>query len=67
MYGLADYDDKTSVAGYGISSKYNMHSVGAETALGHEYQNGLNSETGLRYTHLMTNDYTDSIGQKVEN
>lgn len=67
IYGLADYDDKTSVAGYGISSKYNMHSVGAETALGHEYQNGLNPETGLRYTHLMPNDYTDSIGQKVEN
>ena len=67
IYGLADYDDKTSVAGYGISSKYNMHSVGAETALGHEYQNGLNPETGLRYTHLMSNDYTDSIGQKVEN
>lgn len=67
IYGLADYDDKTSVAGYGISSKYNMHSIGAETALGHEYQNGLNPETGLRYTHLMPNDYTDSIGQKVEN
>ena len=67
IYGLADYDDKTSVAGYGISSKYNIHSVGAETALGHEYQNGLNPETGLRYTHLMPNDYTDSIGQKVEN
>ena len=67
IYGLADYDDKTSVAGYGISSKYNIHSVGAETALGHEYQNGLTPETGLRYTHLMPNDYTDSIGQKVEN
>ena len=67
IYGLADYDDKTSVAGYGINSKYNIHSVGAETALGHEYQNGLNPETGLRYTHLMPNDYTDSIGQKVEN
>ncbi len=67
IYGLADYDDKTSVAGYGISSKYNIHSVGAETALGHEYQNGLNPETGLRYAHLMPNDYTDSIGQKVEN
>lgn len=67
IYGLADYDDKTSVAGYGISSKYNIHSVVAETALGYEYQNGLNPETGLRYTHLMPNDYTDSIGQKVEN
>lgn len=67
IYGLADYDDKTSVVGYGISSKYNIHSVGAETALGHEYQNGLNPEAGLRYTHLMPNDYTDSIEQKVEN
>ena len=67
IYGFADYEDKTSVAGYGISSKYNMHSVGAETALGHEYPNGLNPEAGLRYTHLMPNDYTDSIKQKVEN
>lgn len=67
IYGFADYDDKTSVAGYGISSKYNMHSVGAETALGHEYPNGLNPEAGLRYTHLMPNDYTDSIKQKIEN
>lgn len=67
IYGFADYEDKTSVAGYGISSKYNMHSVGAETALGHEYPNGLNPEAGLRYTHLMPNDYTDSINQKVEN
>ena len=67
IYGFADYEDKTSVAGYGISSKYNMHSVGAETALGHEYPNGLNPEAGLRYTHLMPNDYTDSINQKIEN
>ena len=67
IYGFADYEDKTSVAGYGISSKYNMHSVGAETALGHEYPNGLNPEVGLRYTHLMPNDYTDSINQKIEN
>ena len=67
IYGFADYEDKTSVAGYGISSKYNMHSVGAETALGHEYPNGLNPEAGLRYTHLMPNDYTDSIKQKIEN
>ena len=67
IYGFADYDDKTSVAGYGISSKYNIHSVGAETALGHEYPNGLNPEAGLRYTHLMPNDYTDSINQKIEN
>lgn len=67
IYGFADYEDKTSVAGYGISSKYNMHSVGVETALGHEYPNGLNPEAGLRYTHLMPNDYTDSINQKIEN
>ncbi len=67
IYGFAGYEDKTSVAGYGISSKYNMHSVGAETALGHEYPNGLNPEAGLRYTHLMPNDYTDSINQKIEN
>ena len=67
IYGFADYEDKTSVAGYDISSKYNMHSVGAETALGHEYPNGLNPEAGLRYTHLMPNDYTDSIKQKIEN
>ena len=53
IYGFADYDDKTSVAGYGISSKYNIHSVGAETALGYEYHNGLNPKAGLRYTYLI--------------
>ena len=62
MYALADYEDKTNVSGYGINSKYNMHSVGAETALGYDYLSGITTEAGLRYTHLMPNGYQDSIG-----
>ena len=67
LYGLADNREKTAIGKYGVSSNYDTHYIGAETYVGYEYLNGITPEMGVRYTYLMPDDYTDSLGQKVKN
>ena len=66
-YGAAKYDEKSDVAGHSVTAKYDVHYTGLETALGHDFANGLTPEFGLRTTYLMPDDYEDSLGQKVTN
>ena len=66
-YGAAKYDEKSDVAGHSVTAKYDVHYTGLEAALGHDFANGLTPEFGLRATHLMPDDYEDSLGQKVTN
>ena len=66
-YGAAKYDEKSDVAGHSVTAKYDVHYTGLEAALGHDFANGLTPEFGLRATHLMPDDYEDSLGQKITN
>ena len=67
LYGLGDNHESTSLGRYSLSSDYDMHYIGAETYVGYEYLNGITPEIGVRYTYLMPDNYTDSLGQKVKN
>ncbi len=66
-YGMADYSEHANVAGIGIHAKYDVRTIGAEAAAGYELPGGLTPEVGLRYTYLMQDNYTDSVGQYVSN
>ena len=62
-YGFAKYDDKNSTN----STDYNVQNIGVQIAGGYQIDEHWTPEAALRYTHLMTDDYTDLLGQKVKN
>ena len=64
-YGYANYHEKSAVENIALSSKYNVQALSGEMATGYEFKDGFIPETGLRYTYLMPEGYTDSLGQKV--
>lgn len=64
-YGYADYKEKSAVENIALSAKYNVQAVSAEAAAGYEFKDGFIPEAGLRYTYLMPESYTDSLGQKI--
>ena len=62
-YGFAKYDDKNSTD----SADYNVQNIGVQAIAGYQIDEHWTPEAGLRFTHLMTADYTDLLGQKVKN
>lgn len=62
-YGFAKYDDKNS----SDSASYNVQNIGAQAIAGYQFDEHWTPEAALRFTHLMTDDYTDLLGQKVKN
>ncbi len=65
-YGYAEYDERTALEDIAIKSKYHVQALSAEAAAGYEYKDGFIPEAGLRYTYLMPEKYTDSIGQHIQ-
>ena len=65
-YGFAQYDEKADVAGISNTAEYNVHNYGARAFVGYDMLNMLTLESGLRYTHVQYDDYTDIIGQTVK-
>lgn len=61
-YGFAKYDDKNSTT----SADYNVQNIVAQAIAGYQIDEHWTPEAGLRFTHLMTDDYTDLLGQKVK-
>ena len=64
-YGRSSYKDKGALEGIAIDAKHNVDAFAAELAAGHEYDEGLVPEVGLRYAYLMPESYYDSLGQRV--
>ena len=62
-YGFAKYDDKNS----SDSASYNVQNIGVQAIAGYQLNEHWTPEAALRFTHLMTDDYTDLLGQKVKN
>ena len=62
-YGFAKYDDKNSTT----SADYNVQNIGVQAIAGYQIDEHWTPEAGLRFTHLMTDNYTDLLGQKVKN
>ncbi len=62
-YGFAKYDDKNDTT----SADYNVQNIGVQAIAGYNLDEHWTPEAALRFTHLMTADYTDLLGQKVKN
>ncbi|MCQ2581597.1 MAG: autotransporter domain-containing protein [Alphaproteobacteria bacterium] len=62
-YTTSGYKENGSVAGLlAVDSEYRANAFGANVATGYELPFGLTPELGLRYLHVRTNDYTNSLG-----
>lgn len=63
-YSISQYSESGSALGIGVESDYNVHSFGGRLATGYDLASGITPELGLRYTHIDTDDYTNSLGIK---
>ena len=65
-YTMADYTETGAALGTGISAKYDVDSFGANIATGYGFVGGITPELGLRYMHINSSDYINSLGIKNE-
>ncbi len=65
-YTMADYTETGAALGTGISAKYDVDSFGANIATGYDFVGGITPELGLRYMHINSSDYINSLGIKNE-
>ena len=65
-YGYSSYNEHAAVENIGIKAKYHVQALSAETAAGYEFTDGFIPEAGLRYTYLMPEKYSYSLGQRVQ-
>jgi len=65
-YGMADYKEKANVLGVHKKADYDVDNYGIRAYIGYDLDNGFTPETGLRYTHIEQDNYTDSLGQHVK-
>ena len=61
-YTTSGYKENGSIMGLAVDSEYRANAFGANVATGYELPFGLIPELGLRYLHVRTNDYTNSLG-----
>lgn len=64
-YSYGEYKEDGSVAGISNKAEYNINNIGLQAYTGYEMPNGITPEAGLRYLYVMPEDYTDDIGQKI--
>ena len=65
-YGMADYTEKANILGYTKKAKYDVDNYGARAYVGYNLDNGFTPESGLRYTHIKQDKYTDTLDQTVK-
>ena len=61
-YTMSDYTEDGSALGLRVSSDYDIDAFGANVAVGYDFIGGLTPELSLRYIHLGSADYTNSLG-----
>lgn len=49
-----------------VDSEYRANTFGANVATGYDFASGITPELGLRYMHVRTNAYTNSLGMNVD-
>ena len=64
-YGYAEYKERVKVASVQNTASYNIQNFGARAYVGYDYDNGVTPEVGLEATHIKRQNYTDDIGQHV--
>ena len=65
-YGMADYTEKANIVGYTKKAKYDVDNYGARAYVGYNLDSGFTPESGLRYTHIKQDKYTDTLDQTVK-
>lgn len=61
-YTMSDYTEDGTALGMRVSSDYDIDAFGANVAVGYDFIGGLTPELSLRYIHLGSADYTNSLG-----
>ena len=67
-YAWSNYDEDRSVAGTAVTADYDADTFGLQVTGGHNFNvagYAVTPEVGLRYFHLNTDGYTDSLGTSV--
>ncbi len=63
-YTMSKYSESGNVLGTLVDSDYDVNSFGAQVMTGYDFASGITPEFGLRYMHITTDDYTNSLGIK---
>lgn len=63
-YTMSDYTEDGSALGVAVSSDYDVDVFGATVATGYNFIGGLTPELSMRYMHINSSDYTNSLGIK---
>lgn len=65
-YTMSDYSEEGDVMGTPVTADYDVDAFGMSVATGYDLDFGLTPELGLRYMHVMADDYTNSLGVKTK-
>ena len=63
-YTMSDYTEKADVLGVAVKSDYDVDALGAQVMTGYDFAGGITPEVGLRYMHISTDEYKNSLGVK---
>lgn len=63
-YSVSDYSETAPAFGTSITADYDAKSLGGQFVAGYDFLNGMKQELGLRYMHIMGEEYTNSVGIK---
>ena len=65
-YTMSDYSERgTVIDNIAVTGDYDVDSFGGALATGYDFGSGVTPELGLRYMHIMANDYANSYGIKT--
>ena len=65
-YTMSDFSEEGVVMGTPVTGDYDVNSFGGVIATGYDFASGVTPELGLRYMHVMADDYTNSMDVKTK-
>jgi len=65
-YTMSDYSEKGTALGTPVTADYDVDSFGGVLTAGYDFASGITPELGLRYMHVSSDDYTNSLGVKTD-
>ena len=64
-YTMSDFSEEGTVMGTPVTGDYDVDSYGATVTTGYDFASGITPELGLRYMHVDSEAYTNSLGVKT--
>ena len=61
-YTMSDYSEVGDVLGTTVKSDYDVNAIGGQVMTGYNFAGGITPQVGLRYIHISTDDYKNSLG-----